>query len=146
MRVCRSRSRVAVCACLLALLELVLAWGVGIDRPLRGDEPHFVKTIVQFGTRPLSLDLLAHYDEMSGPVPFVLYGAWGRLFGFEPQALRLFSILVAVVTYVLLFWFLQTETGNRRLAAGGTAFVALHPVGHGRRPGLLRAARPRALP
>jgi hypothetical protein len=116
-----------VCTCIIAGVEAILAWGVGIDRPWRGDEPHFVKTIVQFGTRPLSLDLLAHYDEMSGPVPFVLYGAWGRLFGFEPQTLRLFSILIAVSTYVLWFWFLQSETGDGRLAAWGTAFVVLHP-------------------
>ena len=115
------------CACLIAAVEAIVAWGVGIDRPLRADEPHFVETIIQFGTNPPSLALLAHYNEMSGPVPFVLYGAWGRMFGFEPQTLRLFSIVVAVATYVLLFWFLQSETGNLRLSAWGTAFVALHP-------------------
>ena len=116
-----------LCACLVAAVEAIFAWGVGIDRPLRADELHFVETIIQFGTKPLSLDLLAHYNEMSGPVPFVLYGAWGRMFGFEPQTLRLFSIVVAVATYVLLFWFLRSETGNLRLSALGTAFVALHP-------------------
>jgi hypothetical protein len=116
-----------ICACLIAAVEAIAAWGVGIDRPLRADEPHFVGTIIQFGTTPLSLDLLTHYNEMSGPVPFVLYGAWGRVFGFEPQTLRLFSIIVAVATYVLLFWFLQSETGNLRLSVLGTAFVALHP-------------------
>jgi hypothetical protein len=115
------------CACLIAVVEAVAAWGIGIDRPLRADEPHFVGTIIQFGTTPLSLHLLTHYNEMSGPVPFVLYGAWGRLFGFDPPTLRLFSIVVAVATYVLLFWFLQSETGNLRLSALGTAFVALHP-------------------
>ena len=115
---------VALCA---FTVEAILACIVGIGRPYRGDEPHFVETIVQFGTRPLSLDLLAHYNEMSGPVPFVLYGTWGRLFGFEPHALRAFSILVAVATYVLLYWFLDSETGNTRLAAFGTTFVALHP-------------------
>ena len=115
------------CACLFAAIEAIAAWGVGIDRPLRADEPHFVGTIIQFGTTPLSIDLLTHYNEMSGPVPFVLYGAWGRMFGFEPQTLRLFSIIVAVATYVLLFWFLHSETGDLRLSALGTAFVALHP-------------------
>jgi hypothetical protein len=115
------------CACMIAVFEAIAAWAVGIDRPLRADEPHFVETIIQFGTMPLSLDVLAHYNEMSGPVPFVLYGAWGRMFGFEPQTLRLFSILVALATYVLLFWFLQSETGNLRLSVLGTAFVALHP-------------------
>src|SRR5438132_14065253 len=95
----------AACACVIVAVEAIAAWGVGIDRPLRADEPHFVETIVQFGTSRPSLDLLTHYNEMSGPVPFVLYGAWGRMFGFEPFTLRLFSIVVAVATYVLLFWF-----------------------------------------
>src|SRR5260370_37885046 len=119
--------RMAAVICAAAAIEGLLACVVGIDRPLRGDELHFVETIVNFGTSPLSLDLLAHYNEMSGPIPFVLYGAWGRMFGFEPHVLRLFSIIVAVSTYVLLFWFLQSETGNLRLSALGTAFVALHP-------------------
>lgn len=119
--------RLLAVACVLLTLEAVLAWAVGIGRPFRGDEPHFVETIVQFGTQPLSLDLLAHYNEMSGPVPFVLYGTWGRLFGFEPQALRLFSIAVALTTYLVWYWFLHSETGSTRLAAGGTAFLALHP-------------------
>jgi hypothetical protein len=131
----KSKTRIAAvgwkglltCACLILAIEAIAAWGIGIDRPLRADEPHFVGTIIQFGTTPLSLDLLTHYNEMSGPVPFVLYGAWGRLFGFEPQTLRMFSIIVAVATYVLLFWFLHSETGNLRLSAWGTAFVALHP-------------------
>jgi hypothetical protein len=113
--------------CAAAAVEGLLAWVVGIDRPLRGDELHFVETIVHFGTSPLSLDLIAHYNEMSGPVPFVLYGAWGRMFGFEPHVLRLFSIAVALATYAFLYWFLQSESGDARLALGGTAFVALHP-------------------
>ena len=117
----------AGCVCVILAVEAIAAFCVDIARPLRADEPHFVETIIQFGTRPLSLDLLTHYNEMSGPVPFVLYGAWGRVFGFEPQILRLFSIVVAVCTYLLLFWFLQSETGNLRLSALGTAFVALHP-------------------
>src|SRR5437868_4207542 len=104
------------CAGIVTVFEAIVAWGVGIDRPLRADEPHFVGTIIQFGTNPLSLDLLAHYNEMSGPVPFVLYGAWGRMFGFEPLTLRLFSIVVAVATYVLLFWFLQSESVSLRLS------------------------------
>src|SRR4029077_4879238 len=85
-------------------MEGIAAWGVGIDRPLRADEPHFVGTIIQFGTTPLSLDLLTHYNEMSGPFALVRCAAGGRMFGFEPQTLRLFSIIVAVATYVLLFW------------------------------------------
>jgi hypothetical protein len=119
--------RMLVAAWVVLAFQTVVAWGVGIGRPFRGDEPHFVETIIEFGTRPLNLDLLAHYNEMSGPVPFVLYGTWGRLFGFGPQALRLFSIVVGLATYLLWYWFLHSETGSLRLAAGGTAFVALHP-------------------
>src|SRR5262249_25332232 len=99
-------------ACVVLALEAILAWSVGIGRPFRGDEPHFVETIIQFGTRPLNLDLLTHYNEMSGPVPFVLYGTWGRVFGFGPPVLRLFSVVVALATYLLWYWFLHSETGS----------------------------------
>ncbi|HLJ10328.1 MAG TPA: hypothetical protein VKU82_04030 [Planctomycetaceae bacterium] len=108
-------------------LEALLAWCVGIGRPLRGDEMHFVETILQFGTQPFSLDLLTHYNEMSGPLPFLLYGAWGRLAGFEPESLRLLSVIIAVFTYVVWYRFLRSETASPRLALGGAAFLALHP-------------------
>ncbi len=119
--------KLLVVACVIAAGEAFLAFFIGLDRPLRADEPHFVNAIIRFGTTPLSLDLLAHYDAMSGPVPFLLYGAWGRIFGFERQTLRLFSIVIALATYVLLFWFLHSESQSLRLAAVGTACVALHP-------------------
>jgi hypothetical protein len=119
--------KLLIVACVIAACEAVLAFFIGLDRPLRADEPHFVKAIIRFGTTPLSFDLLAHYDAMSGPVPFLLYGAWGRVFGFDPQTLRLFSIVIALATYLLLFWFLHSESQNLRLAAMGTACVALHP-------------------
>lgn len=119
--------KLALVALIALAAQAFLAWALGIGRPFRGDEPHFVETIIQFGTRPLSLDLLAHYNEMSGPLPFILYGTWGRIFGFEPHVLRLFSIVVGLATCVLLYWFLHSETGNARLAAAGTAFIGLHP-------------------
>lgn len=119
--------KLLIVAWVIAICEAILALSIGLDRPLRADEPHFVRAIIRFGTTPLNLDLLAHYDAMSGPVPFMLYGAWGRVFGFEPESLRLFSLFVALATYVLWFWFLHSESRSIKLAVIGTAFVALHP-------------------
>jgi hypothetical protein len=117
----------AAAACVIAVGELLLALAVGLDRPLRADEPHFVRNIIRFGSEPLSFDLVTHYDAMSAPLPFVLYGAWGRMFGFEPQTLRIFSLVVALATGLLWFWLLQSTTGKPGLSTLGTAFVLLHP-------------------
>lgn len=76
----------------------------GVNRPLPwGDEAHFQETIVQFA-ESLSWETLRTYDEMSTPLPFLLYALWGKVFGLELPALRIFSLLVSAVTLILGYW------------------------------------------
>jgi len=98
----------------------------GLDRPLWGDETHFVQTVRQFGHHP-TLDTLKHYNEMPGPLTFMLYGLWGRLFGFRIPVLRLLSILPAVATYVLLHRLLFDLFRRPRVAILTTLFSAFNP-------------------
>jgi 4-amino-4-deoxy-L-arabinose transferase-like glycosyltransferase len=104
----------------------LLSWCVDLGQPFRGDEIHFAQTIEKFGESP-SFELLAHYEEMSGPLPFLLYGAWGRLFGYDPLTLRLLSLLVAVVTYALWFRLSAREFASARGALLATACFLLQP-------------------
>ncbi len=108
------------------LFQTILAVSAGLDRPTWGDEWHFVETVRLFGDE-ISLTTLEHYDEMSTPLPFIMYGLWGRLVGFEIERLRLFSLLLAVITYLLLFVLLTKLLDSRRSAILGTAFVIAHP-------------------
>ncbi len=96
------------------------------DRPYWGDEAHFVETVNKFG-ESLSLDVIKHYEEMSTPLPFILYSAWGRIFSFDIQILRLFSVLIAFTTYLLFHKLLFSLFNNAKIALLSTAFIVLHP-------------------
>ena len=91
-----------------------------------GDEEHFVLTIKQFG-KSIDLETLKHYDEMSTPAPFVVYGLWGRMVGFELIPLRLLSVLIAVVTAYLLHRLFADLLQNQRKATALALLVVLHP-------------------
>lgn len=104
----------------------LLSWRVDLGQAFRGDEIHFAQTIEKFGETP-SFDLLAHYEEMSGPLPFLLYGAWGRLFGYDPLTLRMLSLLIAVVTYALWFRLSARQFASTRGALVATACFLLQP-------------------
>jgi hypothetical protein len=106
--------------------QIILALAVGLDRPTWGDEWHFVETVRLFGDE-ISMHTRRHYDEMSTPLPFVLYGLWGRLIGFEIERLRLLSLLLAVITYIVLYSLLFRLLGSFKTAVLGTGFVMVHP-------------------
>jgi len=109
---------------LLLILEGALAvWG--LHRPAWGDEAHFAETIRFFGNG-VTLQSLAHYHEMSAPLPFIIYSFWGRLFGFALQNLRFLSLLIAFCTFLASFrLFALVLDGN--LALYAAIFLALNP-------------------
>ncbi len=74
----------------------------GLNRPIYGDEGHFIATITQFAQN-YSRETLRTYNEMSTPLPFVLYALWGKLFGLEAATLRLFSLLLGFAAALLFF-------------------------------------------
>jgi hypothetical protein len=95
-------------ACLITLYL-----GVGPNRPLPGDEMRFIATSQTFANQ-WSLHLLAHYEEMSTPLPFMFFGLWGKLFGFELWVMRLGAMLIAFATLYLVGFCGQTWLNNRR--------------------------------
>lgn len=96
------------------------------DRPYWGDESHFVETINEFGNE-ISINAIKHYNEMSTPLPFLAYALWGELFGFEISSLRLFSIIIALLTYFFFHKLLFSFFRNSKIAILGTLFFAFHP-------------------
>ncbi len=74
----------------------------GIQQPAWGDEEHFFETVKLFGSN-FTLDTLRTYKEMSTPLPFILYALWGKLFSYELPMLRVFSLIVAAITYIILY-------------------------------------------
>lgn len=66
------------------------------------DEEHFYFTILEFIQHP-TLNTLKHYEEMSTPLPFILYAVWGWLFDSSLATLRIFSLVVAFTTILSAF-------------------------------------------
>lgn len=108
----------------VVLLMTVLI--VDLDSPCYHDECHFVETVELFG-RDMSLTTIKGYNEMSTPLPFILYALWGRMFGFSLQVLRLFSLLVAVITYALFYRLLVSLLGCKSITFASAAFLTLNP-------------------
>lgn len=112
------------CTC-VALFEGI-AYFASLDIIYWGDEGHFVHTIDRFGT-DLGLTTLKHYDEMSPPLPFLLYSTWGRIFGFDINTLRIFSVIIAIFTYALFYELLYSVVADSKVCLLAGAFLVLNP-------------------
>ncbi len=97
-----------------------------LNREPWGDEHHFYQTVIQFGT-DFSISTLTHYNEMSGPFPFLVYSSWGRVFGFDLFVLRLLSILIALASYTIFHRLLHSIFKSGIIAIIGTTFLMVHP-------------------
>ncbi len=110
-----------------ALLAWPLAlWAVFRQRPPWGDERHFLPTVRMFGSG-LSLHLLRHYPEMTAPLAYILYAAWGHVVGFTTPALRLLSPLIAGAVGMTWWAVLRREIGVGAAAVLALACVILNP-------------------
>jgi hypothetical protein len=83
-------------------------WAGIRERPPWGDEAHFLDTVRQFG-QGVSIDLLRSYNELSAPLTYIIFAAWGHLVGFDTSMLRLLSPMLASATTAL-FWLILVET------------------------------------
>jgi len=110
----------------LLIFESILILISGLDRPYWGDEVHFVRTIKEFG-QGITLDRLKHYNEMSTPLPFIVYALWGRLWGFEIENLRVLSLLIATITYLLFHFLVFNIFRNSKTAFWLTVFLIIQP-------------------
>jgi len=91
-----------------------------------GDEWHFQNTIKRFGEE-ISFDHLKHYEEMSTPLPFLIYALWGRLVGFELFPLRVLSLIIAVITYLVFHRLLYISIKDKKKVFWGAALLVVQP-------------------
>jgi hypothetical protein len=97
----------------------------GINRPVWFDEGHYVETIKYFGTTPF-FHALYSYEEMSTPLPFILFAFWGKLFGFHLMSLRLFNLIIAALTYSIIYRFF-TSNLNKNTSLLLVIYIAFNP-------------------
>lgn len=90
------------------------------------DEVHFIKAVRVFGDS-VSLKTLAQYNETSGPLPFMMYGLWGRIFGFGMPVMRALSLVLALLTLVCVHRLFWNFTNKAKITLFASLFVAANP-------------------
>ncbi|MCU0608989.1 MAG: glycosyltransferase family 39 protein [Chitinispirillaceae bacterium] len=121
----RLSTKTLLMALFLAGYLLLLAAAL-VNTPCWNDECHFVDTVMLFKTQP-SLATLLHYNEMSTPLPFVLYAIWGTIFGDSLVTLRLFSLLVSFAAYMLFYHLFTLVIGRSWIPFLLVIFLAINP-------------------
>jgi len=101
-------------------------WLATRDWPPWGDEAHFLVTVRQFG-QGFSLELLRSYDELSAPLTYVVYAAWGHLVGFETAHLRFLSPILAGILLLTHSGVLAHDGVNSRTSLVAVGITALNP-------------------
>jgi hypothetical protein len=110
--------------CLVYLAAITLA--LGLRTPYPGDEQRFIETGRLFANG-VSIDLLKHYPEMSGPLPFWLFGMWGKAAGDSLAAMRIFALLTAFATLLLVFRLALSVLGRPGVALAASVGLCLNP-------------------
>jgi 4-amino-4-deoxy-L-arabinose transferase-like glycosyltransferase len=114
----------------LLVYESILYAGIGLRQPTWADEHHFIPTIEKFG-REISLKQLKTYNDMSTPLPFILYALWGKLIGFHLHQLRFFSLIIAFFTFLSFFIYYVKISGRIKTALLVTLFLIFQPYSIG---------------
>lgn len=110
----------------LVLLYVVVAWLAVRERPPWGDEHHFAATVRFFAETPWT-SAAADYPQVTPPLFYMLYAAWGQVFGLGLDALRACSALVGVATLLVLRRFLAQHVSGSLLVFGLCALFLLNP-------------------
>ncbi len=108
------------------LVGFVALWVFVKGRPPWGDEWHFLETVRLFG-QGVSLDLLRTYPEMSAPLTYLTYSAWGHVAGFSTPALRLLSPFIAWGAATVWWFAIRRHVRSAPMALLALGVIVLNP-------------------
>jgi len=81
----------------ILVYQIIAVFVFTLHAPAKGDEAHFVEAIKYFGD--LDITKVHDYEEVTTPLVYFVYAAWGNIAGFELHNLRLLSLLIAFITH-----------------------------------------------
>lgn len=111
----------------LIIVQSAAIFFLDIRRPLWGDEKHYIYTVLDF-EKEISLNTLKNFNrEVSPPLGFIFYALWGRAFGFQVLTLRIFSVIIAFITFILMHRLAHISLKDGWTALLSTAFIVLNP-------------------
>ena len=99
---------------------------VGITRAYPGDEQRFIETSRLFAAG-LTVDLLQHYPEMSGPLPFAIFSMWGHHLGWGLSSMRVLAVAIGFCTLMLMYVWLCDALGSHTAAFLSGLALCLNP-------------------
>lgn len=85
-----------------SLLFIICLGVFRINQPYYGDEYHFVQTIRLFGSTSWPL-IFKDYPEVTTPLTYIIFAAWGKIFGFELYTLRLLLLIISFIFLLILY-------------------------------------------
>jgi 4-amino-4-deoxy-L-arabinose transferase-like glycosyltransferase len=112
-----------LCYCVLYIIGLLVF--IGLNHAPWTDESHFLTTTELFLRHP-TLATLQHYNEMSTPLPFLIYATWAKIGNFDVAWLRILSILIALITYFT-YYLVSKRYFNEKIAFTTVIFLSLNP-------------------
>jgi 4-amino-4-deoxy-L-arabinose transferase-like glycosyltransferase len=95
-------------------------------RPYWSDEAHFVETVRLF-VDDFSFERLRDYPEVTPPLVYILYAVWAKIFGSATEILRLFSLLVALLCWQVLYRLNWLITGQSLYAWLLSLIIVVNP-------------------
>lgn len=112
---------------LISFAVLLTATGL-LQHDLWHDEQHFAETMRAFGSRYLpSLELLRSYNEMSTPLPFLMFGLGGRLVDFDLATMRYGMVLLAAAMLFVLYRTLSILSDSPRWSLASALAFLMNP-------------------
>lgn len=117
-----SRILIVFTGCFLSGLVFV----IGLNHPFWGDERHFVATIRYFG-KHFSINTLADYDQVTGPLVFILYMLWGKITSFSIAHLRLLSLVFSAAALILTFYWFTKTLNQKKMALLAMGLIMINP-------------------
>lgn len=111
---------------IIVSMQMAMLAVIGLDAPFWGDEAHLVATIRYFGQN-LKIGVIADYNQVTGPLFYIIYALWGKLSSFDIAHLRILNILFSLATFSLLFRLYAATLSNGKTALLTACLVLLNP-------------------
>ena len=93
---------------------------------LHGDEYHFYPTIITFASQPF-WETLYHYNELTTPLAFIIYAAFGKLTNLDINTLRTASIIISAFTLLSIYLLFKNYSTHRYVAFFLSILFSLNP-------------------
>lgn len=87
---------------IVSFITLILLGFFSIKLPFRGDEKHIVETIRLFANN-FHFETIKDYPEVTPPFFYIFYAIWAKIFGQSIESLRIITMILAFITWQLIF-------------------------------------------